>query len=65
MTVDLRTQTDAQLDEVYNYLLGQHREAIGERKTQLHDAIMLVVAEYGRRIDQWLLERPPIPVAQP
>ena len=57
MAVDLRTQTDQELDEVYNYLLGQHREALGERRTQFHDAIMLIVAEWGRRIDTWLANR--------
>lgn len=57
MAVTLQDQTEQELDDVWRYLLGQHREALGERKTEVHDAIMLLVAEFGRRIDAWLAAR--------
>lgn len=54
---DLTGKTDEELDDLYQYLLGQHREAIGENQRTIHDAIMWTLAEYSRRTDEWLAAR--------
>lgn len=54
---DITKQTDAELDEIYEYLLSEHRGATGDHRIQVHDAIMLCCAEYSRRIDTWLAAR--------
>lgn len=59
---DLSGQTDAQLDELYAYLLGKHREALGENKALFHNAIMAIIREWSTRLDRWLAELPPVVV---
>ena len=54
---DLTVKTDQELDDIWVYLLGQHREALDENRTLIHDAIMHTLAEYSRRIDLWLATR--------
>lgn len=60
--VELPTQSDLELDALYSYLLGKHREALGENKVMYHNAIMAIVHEWSRRLDQWLADLPPVVV---
>lgn len=59
---DLPDLDDAELDRIYAYLLGQHREGIGPTKANAHAMIMAVLAEWSRRIDAWLEALPPVAV---
>lgn len=62
--VDLPTLTDVELDRIYGYLLGKHREALGPNKANIHAMIMAIVGEWSARLDRWLDQLPPIPVAR-
>lgn len=61
MPVDLQDWTDERLDDVLRYLYGQHFIASGERKDDVHSAIMLILAEQSRRLALWLEGLPPVP----
>lgn len=57
--LDLTTETDASLDANLLRLYVVHRQAEGDIKAQAHEGIMCVLAEQGRRLDEWLAHAHP------
>ena len=54
---DLDAATDAQLDANLTRLYHLHLDLIGDERDECHAAIMLLVGEFGRRLDAWLAAR--------
>lgn len=56
-SVDLTVLTDDELHFAFDELIASLSVAEGDERRAVHLALMDLVAEFGRRADEWIAER--------
>ena len=51
---DLTEASDLELDAALQIGFRQHKNATGAERAEVHEAIVAILSEQGRRLDGWL-----------